>query len=117
MQVMPENPKVVHHVLVYTIQDAQSVGQVQRAAGGAARGGRNANNVAAAAGSASRRPRCSSSTHAADGDIFRDGSAKMLQARRRSGSASTITRTARRRSPARKPDRISSSRRVTSRST
>src|SRR4029450_5122357 len=39
MQVMPENPKVVHHVLVYTIQDQQSVGNVERAAGAQNRGG------------------------------------------------------------------------------
>jgi len=81
MQVMPENPKVVHHVLVYTIQDAQSVGQVQRAAGAAARGGRNAGNAGAAAGSG--QPQTSLLIEYArgnDGDIFRDGSAKMLQA-------------------------------------
>jgi hypothetical protein len=79
MQVMPENPKVVHHVLVYTIQDAQSVGRVVRTAapGGAARGGRN--NAPAASG----QPTSSLLIEYArgnDGDIFRPGSAKMLEA-------------------------------------
>jgi mono/diheme cytochrome c family protein len=78
MQIMPENPKVVHHVLVYTIQDAQSVGQVVRTSGNA-RAGRNGNNQAAASG----QPTTSLLIEYArgnDGDIFREGSAKMLQA-------------------------------------
>jgi len=82
MQVMPENPKVVHHVLVYTIQDAQSVGQVQRAAGAAPRG-RNANAPVAAAAANTGQPQTSLLIEYArgnDGDIFKEGSAKMLQA-------------------------------------
>ncbi|HKT82170.1 MAG TPA: cytochrome c [Vicinamibacterales bacterium] len=78
MQIMPENPKVVHHVLVYTIQDMQSVGQVVRAAG-SNRGGRNNNQAAAGSG----QPTTSLLIEYArgnDGDIFKEGSAKMLQA-------------------------------------
>src|SRR5436853_6645664 len=81
MQVMPENPKVVHHVLVYTIQDAQSVGTVQRAVAAAPRAGRGGNAGAAAA--ASGQPATSLLIEYArgnDGDIFKEGSAKMLQA-------------------------------------
>ena len=82
MQVLPENPKVVHHVLVYTIQDQQSVGTVERAAGAAARGGRNGGgaNAAAAGGGQPTSSLLIEYARGNDGDIFREGSAKMLQA-------------------------------------
>jgi len=80
MQIMPENPKVVHHVLVYTIQDAQSVGTVVRTAGGGGRAGRGGGAGNAAATGHPTSSLLIEYARGNDGDIFKEGSAKMLQA-------------------------------------